>query len=69
MIRGCQQVGEDLENYARLEARRDYRRLAKVIFGADGSYYATIPYHKSRNATVLKMTDELRRWHFLRVVI
>lgn len=33
-----------------------YRRLAKVIFGADGPYYATIPFHKSRNAIVFKMT-------------
>lgn len=33
-----------------------YRRLAKIIFGSDGSYYATIPYHESRKATVFKMT-------------
>ena len=33
-----------------------YRRLAKVFFGSDGSYYSTVPYHSSGKACLLKMT-------------
>lgn len=31
-------------------------RVAKVLIGSDGSYYATAPFHKNKDAVVWKMT-------------
>ena len=39
-----------------LKHGEEFRRLAKLIFGSDGSYYVTLPYHESRRATVFKMS-------------
>lgn len=33
-----------------------YHRLSKVFFGSDGSYYATVPFHKSGKAWLIKST-------------
>jgi hypothetical protein len=33
-----------------------YYKICKVWFGADGSYYVTMPYHPARRALFMKMT-------------
>jgi hypothetical protein len=32
------------------------RKVCRVMFGKDGSYYVTTPYHRDRAATLMKMT-------------
>jgi len=32
------------------------RKIAKVIFGDDGSYYVTVPYHQANKAVLMKST-------------
>jgi hypothetical protein len=33
-------------------------KIVKVWFGADGSYYVTVPYHKARTAVLTKLTAQ-----------
>jgi hypothetical protein len=33
-------------------------KVCKVWFGADGSFYVTVPYHPARRAVFLKMTAD-----------
>jgi hypothetical protein len=38
------------------ESKTGRRKLFKLWFGSDGSYYVTVPYHPARKAVLLKQT-------------
>ncbi|MBN1517074.1 hypothetical protein JXA32_10965 [Candidatus Sumerlaeota bacterium] len=38
------------------ESRNGRRKLFKLWFGADGSYYVTVPYHSAKKAILFKQT-------------
>ena len=38
------------------ESKTDRRKLFKLWFGSDGSYYVTVPYHRAKKAVLLKQT-------------
>lgn len=49
-------MGKNLKTTILIKDGNSYYRLAKIFFGSDGSYYATLPYHTSGLAYLFKAT-------------